>query len=224
MTQKACSSVDEYLETQPESVRADLERLRRIIRNAVPAAEEIIADNIPTFKLRGKTVLHFAGVERRFAFTLPRELEHRRYVQRRDRAVPAPRRARCAFALEPSLPAKLIERIAQFRAAQITSGIRLLPIGGRDADRDPVGARNRRAALLSARRPLRESARTERPRSPGRRQRNVDALRRAELRRAECGDPSRATPGACRWTERSAFPITSRRYFAAARSRSSESP
>jgi uncharacterized protein YdhG (YjbR/CyaY superfamily) len=120
VTKKACASVDEYLETQPESVRAVLERLRRIIRNAVPAAEETIAYNIPTFKLRGKTVLHFAGWKT-FVSLYPANSSI--VATFKDEIAPyLAEKSTLRFPLEPSLPAKLIERIAQFRAAQITSG------------------------------------------------------------------------------------------------------
>jgi hypothetical protein len=46
-------SVDEYIASQPEAVQGILERVRRIIRNAVPSAEEVISYKIPAYKLLG---------------------------------------------------------------------------------------------------------------------------------------------------------------------------
>ena len=41
-------SVDEYIASQPEAVQGILERVRSIIRKAVPGAEEVISYKIPT--------------------------------------------------------------------------------------------------------------------------------------------------------------------------------
>ena len=49
-------SVDEYIASQPEGARRVLERLRSTIRNAVPAAEEVISYKIPAYKLHGAVV------------------------------------------------------------------------------------------------------------------------------------------------------------------------
>ena len=54
-------SVDEYISTFPEGVQAILQRVRRTIRRAVPAADEVISYQIPGYKLRGARVIYFAG-------------------------------------------------------------------------------------------------------------------------------------------------------------------
>ena len=56
-------SVDDYIASQPEATQAVLKRVRGIIRKALPAAEEVISYQIPTYKLRGQAVVYFAGVE-----------------------------------------------------------------------------------------------------------------------------------------------------------------
>ncbi len=61
MSKAAADSVDAYLARQPPEVRAILERVRATIRKAVPAAEECIDHRIPTFRLHGKNLVHFAG-------------------------------------------------------------------------------------------------------------------------------------------------------------------
>ncbi len=47
-------SVDEYIASQPESVRALLERVRSAYRKAIPGAENMISYKIPTYKLGGR--------------------------------------------------------------------------------------------------------------------------------------------------------------------------
>ena len=54
-------SVDEYIAAQPEASQATLERLRKAIRKALPRAEELVSYRIPAYKVRGVTVIHFAG-------------------------------------------------------------------------------------------------------------------------------------------------------------------
>lgn len=54
-------TIDEYIAAQPEAAKVALTRVREAIRAAIPHAAEAISYNIPTFKLGGKSVIHFAG-------------------------------------------------------------------------------------------------------------------------------------------------------------------
>ena len=60
-------SVDEYIGSQPDAVRGQLERVRSTIRKAVPAAEEGISYNLPTYKLHGRPVIYFAGWKQHYS-------------------------------------------------------------------------------------------------------------------------------------------------------------
>ena len=51
-------SVDEYIASQPAPAQGVLNHVRRIIRAAVPRAEEVISYNLPTYKLHGEPVLY----------------------------------------------------------------------------------------------------------------------------------------------------------------------
>lgn len=55
------ASVEEYLASFPDDVRAVLEEVRGAIRAAAPEAEETISYNMPTYKIDGRSVVHFAG-------------------------------------------------------------------------------------------------------------------------------------------------------------------
>ncbi len=46
---------------QPTGSRPVLQRVRRIIRKALPGAEETISYQIPTYELHGRGVVSFAG-------------------------------------------------------------------------------------------------------------------------------------------------------------------
>ena len=54
-------TVDEYLAALSKDKRDALERLRRIIRAAVPRAEECISYRLPAFRLDGKGLVWFGA-------------------------------------------------------------------------------------------------------------------------------------------------------------------
>ncbi|WP_181720632.1 iron chaperone [Nocardia gipuzkoensis] len=54
-------SIDAYLAGFPDDVREILSGIRAAIRRALPDATEAISYDIPTFKLHGRNVVHFAG-------------------------------------------------------------------------------------------------------------------------------------------------------------------
>ena len=51
------SSFDEYLAGVPEPQRAELERIRRLVRRAVPEAEEATSYGMPAFKYKKRPLL-----------------------------------------------------------------------------------------------------------------------------------------------------------------------
>ena len=116
MAKTAYTSVDEYIESQPEAVQTVLQRVRRIIRKAVPRAGETISYQIPAYKLPGGPVLYFAGWKEHFSLypataTLVAEFE--------DELAPYERsKGAIRFPFSQPVPVKLIERIAKFRAKE----------------------------------------------------------------------------------------------------------
>ena len=54
-------NIDEYLAAMSDDKRAALERLRKIIRAAVPRAEECISYQLPAFRLDGKCFVWFGA-------------------------------------------------------------------------------------------------------------------------------------------------------------------
>lgn len=61
---KVAKSVDEYMATVPELPRATLEKLRSMIRAAVPEAEETISYQMPTFKYKGRFLVSVAAFKK----------------------------------------------------------------------------------------------------------------------------------------------------------------
>ena len=60
---QAASSVDEYLAGVPDDKRAELERVRRLIRSLAPEAVETISYAMPAYKIDGRYFLGFAATK-----------------------------------------------------------------------------------------------------------------------------------------------------------------
>jgi uncharacterized protein YdhG (YjbR/CyaY superfamily) len=120
-TQTAPANIDEYIAGFPRTVRRVLQRVRRTIRTAVPAAEEAISYKIPAFKLRGRTVLYFAGWK-----------EHYSLYPSTSRLIAAFKedlapyevngKGTIRFPLSEPVPVQLIAGIAKFRAKEAAGG------------------------------------------------------------------------------------------------------
>jgi uncharacterized protein YdhG (YjbR/CyaY superfamily) len=109
MAKAAVGVVDAYIAKQPDEAQSVLQRVRRIIRKALPEAEETISYQIPTYKLGGQYVVYFAGWKKHWSLY----------------PVTAPVRAKLGselascklskgtvrFPLADPVPAKLVERI-----------------------------------------------------------------------------------------------------------------
>lgn len=66
------TTIDEYIRTFPAATQVRLEQVRQAIRSAAPAASETMSYGIPTFDLRGKHLVFFAGWKRHIAvYPLP---------------------------------------------------------------------------------------------------------------------------------------------------------
>jgi uncharacterized protein YdhG (YjbR/CyaY superfamily) len=106
-------SVDEYLEAQPEGPRARLRELRAAIRAAVPEADELVSYGMPTYKLNGRAVAHFAAAKRHCALygAVPAELDAEVSGYRRLKGT-------VQFPLDKPIPEDLVRRIVMARAAE----------------------------------------------------------------------------------------------------------
>jgi uncharacterized protein YdhG (YjbR/CyaY superfamily) len=61
-------TIDEYIETFPREIQPTLRKIRETIRKAAPEAVEAISYQMPTFKLKGKNLVHFAAFEHHIGF------------------------------------------------------------------------------------------------------------------------------------------------------------
>jgi uncharacterized protein YdhG (YjbR/CyaY superfamily) len=108
-------SVETYLASFPEEIQAILEQVRTTIRTAVPAAEETISYDIPTFKVGGKPVVYFAGWKHHVSVYPIPEAD---VALERELAPFRAAKGTLKFPLERPIPYELIGRAAGLLAAQ----------------------------------------------------------------------------------------------------------
>jgi uncharacterized protein YdhG (YjbR/CyaY superfamily) len=68
MVDKKSRNIDEYIDGFPEDVQDILERFRKVIKESAPEAQETMNYGIPTFKLNGKNLVHFAAFNKHIGF------------------------------------------------------------------------------------------------------------------------------------------------------------
>jgi len=111
-------SVNEYIASKPKAVQSILKRVRSTIRKAVPAAEEGISYQLPTYKLNGLPVIYFAGWKQHYSLYPASDPVVAAF---KDELAPYEvSKGTIRFPLSEPVPVNLIERIAKFRAKQLT--------------------------------------------------------------------------------------------------------
>lgn len=110
--QKAPTTIDDYIAGFSEELRVLLKRVRATIKEVAPEAEERISYGIPTFRLNGRSFIHFAAFKRHISvYPAPRG------VEAFDEELSAYKggKGTVQFPLERAIPYGLIERIARYR-------------------------------------------------------------------------------------------------------------
>lgn len=110
-------SVDEYIAAQPEPVAARLRDLRKVIRKALPKAEETISYKMPAYRVNGRIALYFAGWKEHYALYPAGGL-----VADAFREALAPyeiSKGTIRFQLSKPVPVRLIADIARFRVKEL---------------------------------------------------------------------------------------------------------
>lgn len=112
---KKYDNIDEYISYFPDSVKKILEKIRQIIRDAAPEAQESISYQIPTFKLNGKNLIHFAAYEKHVGFyPTPSGIEKFKVELTQYR----PAKGSVKFPLDKPIPYDLVKKIVEFRVKE----------------------------------------------------------------------------------------------------------
>lgn len=108
------TTVDDYLSAATYDVEPRLIETRRVIREALPDAEETISHNIPAYRQHGVIVVQFAGQTEHTSLNLfPTAGTFARFDA--ELAPYKTSKSAIRFPLDEPLPVDLIARIAAFR-------------------------------------------------------------------------------------------------------------
>lgn len=111
MARPGVHSVDGYIAKQPDEVQPLLQRVRRIIRKALPGAEETISYQIPTYKQDGHYVVYFAAFKQHWSLYPVTSVV--RAQLKRELAAYEGSKGTVRFPLSEPVPDRLVERIVR---------------------------------------------------------------------------------------------------------------
>ena len=133
---KRVASVSEYVASKPKETRTSLEAVRRAILKALPGAEEGLSYQMPAYTLNGVAVLYFAGWKSHYSLYPASDALVEAFA--RELAPYERSKGTIRFPFSEPVPVRLIERIAKFRARQLTTrdGATGRRHGGRNAQLD----------------------------------------------------------------------------------------
>ena len=108
---KRAKNVDEYIADAPKEVQGKLNKLRAVIRMAVPNAEERISYGMPYYGYHGRLV-YFAAFKNHIGLYIPTPVieEHKKELKEYETSTGTVR-----FPLDKKLPLALIKRLVKAR-------------------------------------------------------------------------------------------------------------
>ncbi|HEY5792662.1 MAG TPA: DUF1801 domain-containing protein, partial [Chthoniobacterales bacterium] len=106
------TTMEAYIASFPKEIQGILEQIRQTIRKAAPGAVEAISYQIPTFKLNGSSLVHFAAWKDHIGFyatpsgnaAFQKELAQYKVAK-----------GSIQFPLDEPIPYDLVAKIAKFR-------------------------------------------------------------------------------------------------------------
>ena len=111
---KQFETIDEYIKTFPKDVQIILGKMRETIKRAAPDAVETISYQIPTFKLKGTSLVHFAAFRKHIGLYPPAPREFKKEVT----SYLGPK-GNLKFPTDKPIPYDLVTRIVLFRTKEI---------------------------------------------------------------------------------------------------------
>ena len=112
----APKDIDEYITWFPADVQKLLQSIRKTIQKAAPRSTEAISYQIPTFRLNGKNLIHFAAFKTHVSvYPAPREVKE----FKKELAAYKGGKGTIQFPLDKKIDYDLITRIVKFRLSKL---------------------------------------------------------------------------------------------------------
>jgi len=114
-SKKQFRTIDEYIKTFPNDVQSILEKMRQTIKKAAPEAVETISYQMPTFKLNGKNLVHFAAFKNHIGFyPIPSGIE----AFKKELSSYKQGKGSVQFPIDKPIPYDLVEKIVKYRVKE----------------------------------------------------------------------------------------------------------
>ena len=108
-------TIDEYIGTFPKNVQDILQVLRQTIRRTAPEAVETISYQMPTFKLNGRNLVHFAAFKHHIGFyPVPSGIE----AFKEELSSYKQGKGSVQFPIDKPIPYDLVKKIVDYRAKE----------------------------------------------------------------------------------------------------------
>ncbi len=112
---KKYKTIDEYIKTFPAGVQSILEKMRQTVRGVAPEATEAISYRMPTFKLNGANLVHFAAFKNHIGFyPTPSGIEQ----FKKELSPYEGSKGAVQFLLNKPIPFDLVKKIVMFRVKE----------------------------------------------------------------------------------------------------------
>ena len=109
-------NIDQYINTFPKDIQNILQKVRQTISMAAPEAIESINYQMPTFKLNGKNLVHFAAWKNHIGFyPTPSGIE----FFKKELSAYKWAKGSVQFPVDKPIPYDLIEKIVVFRIKEL---------------------------------------------------------------------------------------------------------
>jgi uncharacterized protein YdhG (YjbR/CyaY superfamily) len=115
MRGKTPETIDAYIAGFPPKIQERLQRLRQVISEAAPDAEEAIRYQMPTFRLAGKNLVHFAAFQHHIGFyPIPSGIK----AFKKELSPYTQGKGSVQFPLDEPLPYELVKKIVRYRVKE----------------------------------------------------------------------------------------------------------
>jgi len=111
---KSFKNIDEYIASFPEGLHGNLQKLRQVIKQAAPEAEETISYNMPAFKLNW-VLVWFAGFKNHIGL-YPKVSAIEAF--KRELSGYELSKGTIRFPLDKPIPCDLVTKIVKFRVEE----------------------------------------------------------------------------------------------------------
>lgn len=117
---KKLKTVNEYFASLPKNVRTPLEKIRRLVKQEVPEAQELLSYQMPAFKVHGRILIYYSAWKEHIGLYPPVPKIFKKEVARY-----AGPKGNLKFSLDKPIPLALVKRIIRYKTKENLERLRV---------------------------------------------------------------------------------------------------